>query len=41
MLQAVKNERAEEINLEDEVEMILDKSTVAESKDNGEAERYV
>ena len=41
MLEAVKNERAEEIDLDKEVEMLPEKSPVAESRANGEVERYV
>ena len=41
LLEAVKNERAEEINIEKKVEIVPEKSPVAESKANGEVERYV
>ena len=36
-----KNERADEINIEEQVEMIPEKSPVAESKANGEVQRYI
>ena len=41
LLEAVKNERGDELTLESKVEMIPEKSPVAESRANGEVERYV
>ena len=41
LLEAIKNERAEEINMDKKVEMIPEKSPVAESRANGEVEGYV
>ena len=40
-MEAVKNPRAEAIDMEKKVEMIPEKSPVAESRANGEVERYV
>ena len=41
LLQAVKNERGDEMNIEKRVELIPEKSPVGESRANGEVERYV
>ena len=41
LLQAVKNERGEEVNIENQAELIPEKSPLAESRANGEVERYV
>ena len=41
LLQAVKNERGDEVNIEKRAELIPEKSPVGESRANGEVERYV
>ena len=41
LLEAVKNERAEEIDIEEKIEMVPEKSPVAESTANGEVEGHV
>ena len=41
LLEAAKNERAEELNLKRKVEMIPESSPVGEPRANGEVQRYV